>query len=151
MRFLKSDEIEELWDNLIYSPKQLGFASLDLTVKKIYKISSMGVLDFGGSEYQRSDVQLVNPELEDDPKFGWWSLAKGYYLIEYNEQLRSENCFAIIFPHQRLLIAGCFHSPFIIQPSVDSDSIQGLLIVGPDGIRIKENARISSAITFMNK
>ncbi|MFX0050169.1 MAG: hypothetical protein ACFFAJ_06300 [Candidatus Hodarchaeota archaeon] len=151
MRFLKSDELEESWNNLIYSPKQLGFASLDLTVKKIFKINSLGSLDFGGTEYQRSEVQLVNPELKDDPKFGWWTLAKGHYLIEYNEQLHPENCLAIVFPHQRLLMSGCFHSPFIVQPPVDSNSIQGLLIVGSDGIRIKENARISSAITFMNK
>ncbi|MFX0171147.1 MAG: hypothetical protein ACFE9L_04445 [Candidatus Hodarchaeota archaeon] len=149
MRLLKSNELKEPWNNLIYAPKQLGFASLDFTVKKIFKTSSFGSLDFGGSEYHRSEVKSINPELKDDPKFGWWKLAKGHYIIEYNEQFHPENCVAVVFPHQRLLMSGCFHSSFVIQSSAESNSIQGLLIVGSDGVRIKENARISTAITFI--
>jgi hypothetical protein len=149
MRLLKSHELDESWDNLIYAPKQLGTASLDLTVRKIFKIDSPGSLDFGGSEYRPSETQLINPKIKDDPKYGWWTLTKGHYRIEYNETLPCENCLAIVFPHQRLQLAGCSHSPFIIQTSAESKLIQGSLVVGYDGVRIKENARISTAITFL--
>ncbi|MFX0182597.1 MAG: hypothetical protein ACFE95_05890 [Candidatus Hodarchaeota archaeon] len=151
MRLLKSHELEDSWGSLIYAPKQLGTASLDLTVKKIFRIDSPGTLDFGGSEYQPSGSQLIPPRIEDDPKYGWWTLTEGYYKIEYNEILSHEACLAIVFPHQRLQMTGCFHSSFIVQSSAESNPIQGSLIVETDGVRIKENARISTAITFLVK
>lgn len=151
MRLLKSHELKESWDSLIYAPKQLGTASLDLTVKKIFRIDSPGSLDFGGSEYRPSGSQLITPKIEDDPEYGWWTLTEGHYKIEYNEALSHEACFAIVFPHQRLHLTGCFHSSFIVQSSVESNPIQGSLVVENDGVRIKENARISTAITFLVK
>ncbi len=150
MRLLKTDELEESWKNLIYPPKQLGRASLDLTVKNLSTIKSQskGVLDFGGSEYQPLELIPLEAKIEEDPKYGWWSLSKGQYMVEYNETLCKGKYLALIYPHKRLQLTGCFHTPFIVDSSSDKQKIQGLLIVISEGVRIKENARISIAITF---
>lgn len=148
MRFLKNEILEENWENLIYPPKQLVGNTLDLTVKKIYSLKKRGTLDFGGSEYQPADLEPLSPKLEDDPKYGFWILSTGSYVVEYNENLIKNEYLAIVYPHQRLLHTGCFHPSFIVDPSRNSHSIQGLLSVNAQGVRIKENARISTAITF---
>ncbi len=149
MQLLKTNELEESWKNLIYPPKQLGNATLDLTVKKLFTFKNRGALDFGGSEYQPVTLEPLMPKIEDDPKYGWWTLSKGRYIVEYNENLPRKNCLALVYPHQRLQMTGCFHAPFIIEPSRDSQLFQGLLIVSEEGVRIKENALISTVVTIL--
>jgi hypothetical protein len=148
MRFLKNKELEESWKTLIYPPKQLEGVTLDLTVKRIYSFKKQGALDFGGGEYQPIDLEPLFPKIEDDPKYGWWTLDTGMYIVEYNENLPRDETLAIVYPHQRLLNVGCFHPSFIIDPSKNSQPIQGLLSVNSQGVRVKENARISTALTF---
>ena len=116
MRFLKNKELEESWKNLIYPPKQLEGVTLDLTVKSIFTFKKQGALDFGGSEYQPVDLEPLSPKIEDDPKYGWWTLSTGMYIVEYNENLPRNECLAIVYPHQRLLNTGCLHPSFIIPP-----------------------------------
>lgn len=149
VRFLKIKELEEIWKNFIYPPKQLEGVSLDLTVKTIYTFEKQGALDFGGSEYQPADLEPLQPKIEDDPKYGWWTLSTGMYIVEYNENFSENECLAIVYPHKRLLSTGCFHPSFIVDPSKNSQSIQGLLSVNSQGVRIKENARISTALTLI--
>lgn len=148
--FKKEEEAKEIWNNFVYFPKQTNVISLDLTVKKIYSIESQGALDFGGSEYIPAKKTLIEPTIDEDPKYGWWSLEKGDYLIEYNEILSNADYFAIVFPHERLQMTGCHHSPFLVNPT-NSDNIsplKSLLIVSTNSVRIKENARISTALTY---
>jgi deoxycytidine triphosphate deaminase len=148
--FEKEEEIIEMWKGLVFFPKQANKSSIDLTINKIFSVESQGVLDFGGSEYRQSEKVLIQPVIADDPNYGWWTLERGEYIIEYNEILMNENCVAIVFPHQRLQETGCYHSPFVVNPtkSEDIQSLSSLLVVSTNGIRIKENARVSSAVTF---
>ena len=148
MRFLKTKELEESWKNLIYPPKQLKGIILDLTVKRIYSFKEQGALDFGGSEYQPVELEPLSPTIEEDRKYGWWTLSPGMYIVEYNENLPGDEYIAIVYPHQRLLSTGCIHPSFIVDPSKNSQTIQGLLSVNSQGVRIKENARISTVLTF---
>lgn len=148
MELIKSNEFLKSWKNLIHLPKQMKEVSLDLTVKKLFTFSNQGALDFGGSEYQPIDLQPLNPKVEKDSKYGWWIISQGEYLIEYNEVFSRPNCLTVIFPHQRLISVGCFHPVFILGTQENSETIQGLLIVNREGVRIKENARISTAISF---
>lgn len=148
--FEKEEDIEEIWKNLVYFPKQVNNACIDLTIKKIYAIKSQGSLDFGGSEYLQVDRINIKPMKEDDPKYGWWILDKGTYIIEYNEHLSNDECIAIVFPHDRLQMTGCYHAPFIVNPPEGEKNrpLSCLLIVSTQNVRIKENARISTALTI---
>lgn len=148
--FEKEEDIEEIWKNLVYFPKQVNNGCIDLTIKKIYAFKSQGSLDFGDSEYLQVDRINIEPTKEDDPKYGWWTLNKGTYIIEYNEYLSNEECIAIVFPHERLQMTGCYHAPFIVNPpeGEKNHSLSCLLIVSTQNVRIKENARISTALTI---
>ncbi|MFW9905906.1 MAG: dCTP deaminase [Candidatus Thorarchaeota archaeon] len=148
MRFLKNKDLEESWENLVFPPKQLVGITLDLTVKRIYSLKNQGTLDFGGSEYQPADLEPLSPKLEDDPNYAFWMLSAGSYIVEYNENLSENEFLAIVYPHKRLLHTGCFHPSFLVYPSRNSQSIQGFLSVNIQGVRIKENARISTAVTL---
>jgi len=143
-------EIEPLWEGIIYSPKQVAHTHIDLTVEGIYQTRSKGALDFGGSEYKASDLKKLEPRIEDDPKYGWWDLTKGNYLIKYNEKFNDQSHIAMVFPHQRLLQTGCIHPAFIL-PSEESKEAVTILSVPKKGVRIKQNARISTAITYLIK
>ncbi|MFX0086217.1 MAG: hypothetical protein ACFFAU_11095 [Candidatus Hodarchaeota archaeon] len=148
--FEKEEDIAEIWKRLIYFPKQVNKSIIDLTLNKIFLIGSQGALDFGGSEYKQSDLVLLQPTIENDPKYGWWTLKRGEYIIEFNEILMNESCIAFVFPHKRLQMTGCYHPTFIVNPIKleGSYALRSLLIVSTNVVRLKENARISSAITF---
>lgn len=152
MRLLTQKEFERDWHNLIYAPKQLGALSIDLTVHAILEMKpTLAVLDFGGSEYQGTEREPIPPRLADDPKYGWWQLKTGHYFVQYNETPPAKGI-TIVYPHERLIRAGCYHTPFVIAPSSSEPTkitLESLLVVGSNGVRIKENARISTAITML--
>ncbi len=144
--FIEEQEIKKLWGGLIYAPKQLQGKSLDLTAKQIYSFVDRGALDFGGSEYTESKVTLLKPQIDEGEEWGWWTLDAGIYLLEYNENNENTpiNTLTILMPHPRLLLAGCYQPTRIIPAS--TTVIQNLLVVGTQGTRIKQNARVSQAI-----
>ena len=144
---LFNDKIAAVWQNLVYAPKQLSICTLDLTVKSIHEFVDRGQLDFGGSEYSKANVKIINPILEDDPKYGFWTLSQGNYLLTFNETMKNEQYLALIFPHQRLLDTGTSHPTFLWIPDGKEDQIRTNLQVGKMGIRLKENARTSRVIT----
>jgi hypothetical protein len=54
----------------------------------------------------------------------------------------------LISPHERILRVGVFHPTFIWLSEEKRQKIVTILQVGKNGIRVKENARISTAMTF---
>ena len=145
---INNEEIEQVWQNLVYSPKQVKNNNLELTLKSIHTFEGRGQIDFGGGEYQEAKRQEIVPKLENDPKYGWWILKKGNYLVIYNEVIDKPNFITFISPHARILSAGAFHPTFIWLSEEKRQEIVTILQVGKNGLRVKENARISTATTF---
>ncbi|MCK4848527.1 MAG: hypothetical protein KAT16_05865 [Candidatus Heimdallarchaeota archaeon] len=145
---INNEEIEQVWQNLVYSPKQVKNYNLELTLKTIHSFESGGQIDFGGGEYQEAKQQEIVPKLEKDPKYGWWNLKKGNYLVTYNEIIDKPKFLALISPHARILRTGVFHPTFIWLSEEKRQKIVTILQVGENGLRVKENARISTAMTF---
>ena len=145
---INDEEIEQVWQNLVYSPKQVKNDNLELTLKSIHMFEGRGQLDFGGGEYLEAKQQEIVPELENDPKYGWWNLKKGNYLVTYNEIIDKPNLMVLISPHERILRTGAFHPTFIWLSEEKRQKIVTILQVGNNGLRVKENARISTAMTF---
>ena len=145
---INKKEIEEAWRNIVYAPKQVDDNCLNLTLKSIHAFVDRGQIDFGGGEYLEAKHQQIEPELENDPKYGWWNLEKGNYLAQYNEILDKPIYFALISPHKRLLRTGTFHPTFMLLPTEMGKPVITTIQVGEFGIHVKENARISTAITF---
>jgi hypothetical protein len=145
---LKGAEIVSSAEGLVSVKKQQGELSLDLTVNSISLLNSGGSLDFGGSEYEEASVSILEPakKTPDEP-YGWWHLSAGDYLLRYNERIkRTAKGLITILPHERLLAAGASHATFMIENLDENVCVP--IHVGPAGLKIKENARVSKAVVF---
>lgn len=126
-------------ENIIHEKTQVHKQRIDLTINKVYALKNRGSLDFGGSEFKKSELKEINSEKKDeDEKYGWWNLSQGSYIVQFNETLIKN--YGIVQSLPRLLKTGCFIPMQIIE---ENDKIQSVLIVGPEGVNIKENARIA--------
>ena len=148
---LEGEHAAELLRNLIHRTSQVQESSVDLTVKSISRIATTSSLDFGGGEFVPGErVALVPKKMRPDDKYGWWLLAEGEFLIEYNEELSlPPHHLAIIQPHERLLESGATHGVrFITEPN---EKLLTLIQVGKADIQIKENARVSKLIVLQHE
>ena len=148
MNIEKKQKIEDIWTGLVYAPKQIEKNVLDLTINSIYSIKGIGALDFGGSEHIQATIEPIIPVKEYDPKYGWWNLQKGNFFVTYNESLKNNTHYALISPHARLLQSGGYHPTFIHMNRGKPSTVSTILTICLPELKIKENARISNALTF---
>jgi deoxycytidine triphosphate deaminase len=126
-------------ENVIHEKTQVHKKSIELTVKNIFEIKNAGSLDFGGSEVDEAEFVKISVEKKSEKdKYGWWHLEQGVYLVEFNEKLTRD--YGLVQSISRLLLTGCFIPMQIFQKN---DRLQNLLVVGDNGVDIKENARIA--------
>ena len=119
-------------------PDEEGTAGFDLTVAELYEVTEAGRVDFGGGELEEAELEPVGTEKRnDDDDYGWWNLDAGTYVVEHNESVEGDRVIEVM-PRPELLRRGAYH------PTVHVSELEPLpLTVGGDGLRIKENARIS--------
>jgi deoxycytidine triphosphate deaminase len=124
-----------------------GYA-VDLTAKQIYGLDPSGQVDFGGTEYSASGLLPVaslrrNPE----DRYQWWDLARGAYIVEFNENLAlAPDEIAILEPDERLIRCGAFHGTTFLRGQ--GERLETLLVVGTMSVQIKQNARVSRVRVF---
>lgn len=152
MRLLSARETHSHLDGLVHfdtqAPTETG---LDLTAAGVFAFTGRGQIDFGGSEAHAAERQRLDPQ-KDDPTddYGWWSLEAGTYAVDYNESVELDRGeAALIVPHERLLATGAHHPAFWLQaPREAGGPLEAVLSVGGPGMRIKENARLSTLLLF---
>ncbi|USZ71808.1 dCTP deaminase [Natronosalvus halobius] len=132
-------------DNLVYEPEQVHDHGVDLTVAAVYEVAGPGRLDFGGDELEDADLEPIGTEPRNpDDEYEWWTLEGGQYVIQYNEFLTGaeDDGPLVLQPRHELLARGGSH------PTVHVFSHLPLLplSVPAGGIRIKENARVSTLL-----
>lgn len=129
-------------DDIVHEPTQTEGVGFDLTVAEIYEITESGGVDFGGGELDAAETTPHESEKRNpDDDYEWWHLAEGQYLIEYNESLDAEGMVFTLQTRAELLARGAFH------PTLSVSSLPRVpLSVGGDGIRLKENARVSTLV-----
>ncbi|TKX81455.1 dCTP deaminase [Halorubrum sp. SD626R] len=129
-------------DGLVHEPTQTEGSGVDLTVAEVYEMTGAGRVDFGGGELEAAATEPHEREMRDpDDEYGWWSLDPGTYLVEYNESISGSDLRFTVQTRDALLERGAFHPTLRVAelPRVP-------LSVGGAGIRIKENARISTVV-----
>jgi deoxycytidine triphosphate deaminase len=140
-------DILPLVKNLIHGEKQVKEYSLDLTVREVFKLEGPGSIDFGGSEYAEPKKVKVNPvKQKPDDKYEWWHLEAGTYLVTLNETIEKVDGIGFLSPHPRLMKAGCTHTT-LFTLEWRRDYILPLT-VGENGLKLKENARISKLLVL---
>ncbi|ELZ43457.1 deoxycytidine triphosphate deaminase [Halorubrum coriense DSM 10284] len=129
-------------DGIVHEPTQTDGDRVDLTVAEIYESTEPGRVNFGGGELEAAASEQRECEKQSpDDEYGWWSLDPGTYLVEYNESITGSDLRFTVQTRDALLERGAFH------PTLHVVSLPRVpLSVGGAGIRIKENARISTIV-----
>jgi hypothetical protein len=136
-----TDSFTRFVDRIVHEETQAHDGGLDLTVTEVYEVESPGRVDFGGGELEPAEsAPHERTWRNEDDDYQWWHLNAGQYLVEYNESL-SGDARATVQTRRELLERGVFH------PTLTVDEL-GLvpLSVGGAGIRLKENARVSTVV-----
>jgi len=135
-------EYAQFLDGIVHEPTQTEGRGFDLTVDEVYAVTGPGRVDFGGGELEPGDVEPHDSEKRDpDDDYEWWHLDAGQYLVEYNESLAVDDMSFTLQTRDELLERGAFHPTLHV-----TDLPRVPLAVGGAGIRLKENARISTLI-----
>ncbi len=146
MKLLPGREAAASLNRLIHERTQVHDYSIDLTVKAIFEITECGSVDFGNSEYtlgRRDEIETYKRNPDD--KYGWWDLARGCYLMHLNESVAlHDDEIALVQSDERLLLCGAYVPSFFFRGP--RQLLEALLVVGDQGIEIKENARVASLI-----
>ncbi|MFB6114436.1 MAG: dCTP deaminase [Halodesulfurarchaeum sp.] len=145
-------DIADLVSGIVYEPTQTTDSGIALTASSVYTVDDPGRVDFGGDEMESATLRPVETERrESGDDYGWWNLEAGQYLVEFNESLDETARFeetapaGEVAPPEFLLqtrtpvrVRGAFH------PTLHVTSLDPVpFVVGGDGIRLKENARVS--------
>jgi len=132
-------EYTNLLDDIVHEPTQTEGHGFDLTVAEVYDVVEPGRVDFGGGELdpaERTPHFSQKRKPEDD--YEWWHLDAGQYLVEFNETLATDRA-VTIQTRTELLECGAFHPTLTV-----TDLPRVALSVGGAGIKLKENARVST-------
>ncbi|TQQ81552.1 dCTP deaminase [Halonotius roseus] len=128
-------------DGIVHEPTQTEGVGLDLTVSDVCEITEPGRVDFGGGELDAAATE-PHPTAKRNPDddYEWWTLEEGQYLIEHNETLSPpENATLVVQTRDELLARGAFH------PTLHTRTLDRIpLSVGGAGLKLKENARVST-------
>ena len=137
-------DLTEIVDGIVHEPTQTGGRGLDLTVAGVRRVAGPGRVDFGGGELEAADLEAVETQRRDpDDDYGWWDLGAGGYLLEYNESLSpAADAPLVVQTRDELRSRGAFH------PTLYVDALDPVpLSVGGAGVRLKENARVSTLLS----
>jgi len=132
-----SDLLDSI-EGIVHEPTQVrDDGGIDLTVTEIYTVEAPGRVDFGGGELEPADVD-PHPRVwrNEDDDYQWWHLESGIYLIEYNESLSGP---ALLQPRTAIVERGGSHPTLRV-----AELPHVALTVGEAGLRLKENARVST-------
>ena len=127
---------------IVHESTQQGDHGFDITVAQIFDVIEPGRVDFGGDELDEAELRACpsNKRFPED-EYEWWNLESGCYVIEYNESVSTRDVSLTIQTRGEVLARGAFH------PTIHVSSVPRVpFYVGGAGIRIKENARLSTIV-----
>ena len=141
-------EKKQLINDYIKLDIQLTSNGFDLTAASVFEFVAAGVLDFSNNERVIPQTREIFPtKNKSEDKSGWWTLKKGAYKIRTNETVNlPKDLIAISFPRSSLLRMGAF-----VQNAVWDAGFKGrgefiLVIQNPEGLKLKQNARVVQLI-----
>lgn len=150
---LNEDQIEKLIEekDLIQDyfdlDIQLTPNGFDVTVGQLFEFDSKGAVDFSNSEREIPEgKEIYTQKQSPKDKYGWWDLESGLYKVRTNEKFNlPHNLTAIAFPRSSLLRMGVFTHTAVWEAGFRGKA-EFLLRVGDQGVRIKQNARVTQVM-----
>ncbi len=121
---------------------QLQPAGFELTLRKVFKFKSPGILDFDNSKRKISDVEEIPFNSQ-----GYVDLKPGTYKVVFNEIVKvPRDMIAIALPRSSLLRSGATILTAVWDPGYEGRSEALLVVFNPHGIRLFKNARLIQLI-----
>lgn len=115
---------------------------MELTVQKIERFASSGVVAFENSERKLPDTE----SLEFDQS-GWIDLPPGAYLLTFNEIVSIPgDVAALARARSTLLRCGASLQTALWDPGYRGRSQSLLVVHNPSGLRLKKNARLMQLV-----
>lgn len=141
-------EEQDLITNYPHLETQLTPNGFDLTVGEIHTFDGPGKLDFSNDERDIPDSTKLEPEKKQpDDKYGWWQLDPGVYKIRMNEKVNIPNdLVGMAFPRSSLLRMGAYIENAAWDAGYSGPGEFLLKVDNPEGIEIKENARVNQLV-----
>lgn len=138
---MRPSELTTLVEGLLHEETQVTDSGLDLTVAEVFEVEGPGRVDFGGGELEEAELSAHEKVWRnEDDDYQWWHLDGGQYLVEYNETLSADRPLTVQ-TRDAVRERGAFH------PTLEVTELGRMpLSVAPGGIRLKENARISTVL-----
>lgn len=136
-------DLTQYVEDIVHEPTQTEGRGLDLTVTEVSEVETPGRVDFGGGELAAAELEPHERTVRNpDDDYEWWHLGQGQYLLEYNESLSlPADLTATVQTRDALRERGAFH------PTLSVQSLGRVpLSVGGAGLRLKENARVSTVV-----
>jgi len=133
----------EAVSGIVHEPTQTEGLGVDLTLAAVHRVSGPGRVDFGGGELEAAALDPVATRLRDPADdYEWWDLDAGQYLLSYNEALEvAADRRPVLQTRDEVLARGGFH------PTLHVSALEPVpFAVGGQGIRLKENARVSTLL-----
>jgi deoxycytidine triphosphate deaminase len=130
-------------EGIVHEPTQTEGTGLDLTVAAVHEVTAPGRVDFGGGELDPAETEPhPSAKRNEDDDYEWWTLDAGQYLLAYNETLGvPEDTALVVQTRDELLARGAFH------PTLRTRDLGHVpLSVGGAGLKLKENARVSTVV-----
>ncbi len=141
-------ETHGLVQDFINLDTQLTSNGLDLTVASIHEFAGPGRIDFSNDERALPETREIPVEKKDaEDEYGWWRLRPGAYKIRTNETVKiPANMVALAFPRSSLLRAGVHIKNGVWDAGFQGKSEFLLVVENPDGVEIKQNARVNHLV-----
>lgn len=141
-------EEEDLIEDYPHLDTQLTPNGFDLTAGEIHRYEAAGQLDFSNDERELPETTSIEPGKRDaEDEYGWWELEQGVYKIVANETVRLPNdLMAFTFPRSSLLRMGATIDNAAWEAGFEGVGEFMLHVENPDGISIKENARVNQIV-----
>jgi hypothetical protein len=132
-------DLFERLDGTVHEDTQVGERGVDLTVDRVLEVVRPGRVDFGSGELSSAGLTARRTtKRHSDDEYAWWTLTAGTYLLEFNESLTGDTPVRLE-PGRGLLERGVSH------PTVTTTDLHRVpLSVGGAGLKLKENARVST-------
>jgi deoxycytidine triphosphate deaminase len=136
-----SHDLVDRVDGLLHEDTQVHDAGIDCSVTEIYAVTDAGRVDFGGGELEPAELTPHDRVWRnEDDDYQWWHLDGSTYLLEYNESLATDDPL-VVQPREALCERGGTH------PTLRTIDLGRVPLTVPDvGLRIKENARVSTVV-----
>lgn len=156
-------EEKDLIQNYFDLDLQLTPNGFDMTVEKVFEFDEQGSLDFSNSEREIPEGKEIYAQKQAPPigeggrntqtseksdssqkEYGWWELEPGAYKVQTNERFNiPHDLMGWAFPRSSLLRMGVFTQTAFWEAGFQGKAEFLLKVENPEGVRIKENARIT--------